>query len=102
MRHMTCYHYHQPGHMRQDSHRGKDPRVMGHLSPNHQWDMHRHNLSLPQHRPGEPVSVLRCDIGTGYFVDRLERPSHGSRLGTGLIGRDFGNPWACLCHYTSD
>ena len=26
--------------------RGKDPRVMGHHSPNHQWDMHRRCLFL--------------------------------------------------------
>ena len=26
--------------------RGKDPRVMGHNSPNHQWDMHRRYLFL--------------------------------------------------------
>ena len=24
--------------------RGRDPRVMGHHSPNHQWDMHRRSL----------------------------------------------------------
>ena len=27
--------------------RGRDPRVMGHHSPNHQWDMHRCSLFLP-------------------------------------------------------
>ena len=26
--------------------RGKDPRVIGHHNPNHQWDMHRHGLFL--------------------------------------------------------
>ena len=26
--------------------KGRDPRVMGHHSPNHQWDMHRHSLFL--------------------------------------------------------
>ena len=26
--------------------RGRDSRVMGHHSPNHQWDMHRHSLFL--------------------------------------------------------
>ena len=28
------------------AHRGRDPRVMGHLSPNRQWDMHEHSLFL--------------------------------------------------------
>ena len=27
--------------------RGRDPRVMGHHGPRHQWDMHRHSLFLP-------------------------------------------------------
>ena len=27
--------------------RGNDPRVMGHLSPSHQWDVHRLGLFLP-------------------------------------------------------
>ena len=27
--------------------RGKDPRVMGHLSLSNQWEMHRHSLFLP-------------------------------------------------------
>ena len=49
-------------------------------------------LSLPQHGPGEPISVIRCDIGTGYFADKPERPGHGSRSGIGLIGQDFGEP----------
>ena len=26
--------------------KGRDPKVMGHHSPNHQWDMHKHSLSL--------------------------------------------------------
>ena len=26
--------------------KGRDPRVMGHHSPSHQWDMHRHSLFL--------------------------------------------------------
>ena len=26
--------------------RGRDPRIMGHHSPNHQWDMHRRSLFL--------------------------------------------------------
>ena len=26
--------------------RGRDPKVMGHLSPNHQWGIHRYNLFL--------------------------------------------------------
>ena len=26
--------------------RGRDPRVMGHLSPNHQWGIHKHSLFL--------------------------------------------------------
>ena len=27
--------------------RGRDPRVMGHHNPSHQWDMHRSSLFLP-------------------------------------------------------
>ena len=30
----------------QDFPKGKDPRVMGHLSHNHQWDVHRRDLFL--------------------------------------------------------
>ena len=59
-------------------------------------------LSLPQHGPRELVSVPRCGIVTGYFVDRPERPGHGSRLGIGLTNWDIGDPGACLHHYTSD
>ena len=59
-------------------------------------------LSLPQHKPGEPVSVLACGTGTDYFVDKPERSGHGSRSATGLTGRDFGDLGACLNHYTSD
>ena len=50
-------------------------------------------LSLPQHGPREPVSIPGCGIGTGYFIDKLERP--------GLTGRDFRDPGACLRHYTT-
>ena len=57
-------------------------------------------LSLPQHGLRELVLVLRCGIGTGYFANRLERPGHGSRSGTGLTCRDFGDLGACLRHYT--
>ena len=59
-------------------------------------------LSLPQHEPKEPVSVPGCSTSTGYFIDRLERQGHGSRLGIGLKGQDFGNPGACLHHYISN
>ena len=59
-------------------------------------------LSLPQHGPGEPVSFPRCGTGIGYFADRLERPRHGSRSGTWLIGQDPGDPRVCLDDYTSD
>ena len=62
-------------------------------------------LSLPQYRPGEPVSVSGCDTCIGYFADRLERPEHWLRSGTGLTGltgQDFGDLRVCLRHYTLD
>ena len=33
--------------------RGRDPRVMGHHSLSHQWDMHRSNLFLPTPTMGQ-------------------------------------------------
>ena len=39
---------------------------------------------------------------TGCFVDRPERPEHGSRSRAGTTGRDFGDPRACLHRYTTD
>ena len=47
-RHMTCYYCHQPGHMKQDCLRDRDPGVMGHHNPSHQWDLHRRSL-FPSH-----------------------------------------------------
>ena len=63
---------------------------MGHLRPNHQWDMHRHRLYLltPAHARG-----------TDYFTNK---PGHRSRSGIGLTSLDFGDPRACLRHYTLD
>ena len=55
-----------------------------------------------QHGPREQISVPGCDMGTGCFADRPERPEHGSRSRAGTIGRDFGDPGACLHHYTTD
>ena len=59
-------------------------------------------LSLPQHGPREPISVRRCGTCTSYFTNRLERPGLRLRSGAGLTGWDFGDPRACLRHYTSD
>ena len=33
---VICYLCRQPGHFRRDFHGGRNPKVMGHLSPNHQ------------------------------------------------------------------
>ena len=47
-------------------------------------------LSLPQHGLGELVSVPGCDTCIGYFIDKLERPGHGLKSSTWLIGpEDF-------------
>ena len=43
-----------------------------------------------------------CCTSAFCFTDRPERPENGSKPGTGLLGRDFGDPRACLCHYTTD
>ena len=48
------------------------------------------------------MSVPGCNTGTGCFVDRPERPEHGSRSRAGTIGRDFRDPGACLHYYTTD
>ena len=57
---------------------------------------------LPYHGLGEQISVPWYDKGTGCFVDRPERPEHGSRSRAGTIGRDFGDPGACLHRYITD
>ena len=58
-------------------------------------------FSFSCYRPGEPVSVLGRCTSTYYLTDKIERPEHGSRLRTGLIGWDFKDPGACLHHYTT-
>ena len=58
--------------------------------------------SLPRHGPRKTISVLRCCTNTYYFADRPHGLGHGPTSRTGLIDRDFKDPGACLCHYTSD
>ena len=41
---MRCFYCHQLGNI--IALKGKDPRVMGHRSPSHLWDMHRHSWVL--------------------------------------------------------
>ena len=55
--------------------------------------------SLPQHRPGEPVSVPGCCTSAYYFTDRIERPEYGSRSGIRLISRNFEDPWVSASLY---
>ena len=79
--------------------RGRDPIVMGHHSPNHRGTFTDAICSsLPQHGPGEPVSVPGCYASTYYFVDMPHGLGHGSGLGSrlGLLGRDFRDLGACL------
>ena len=45
--------------------------------------------SLPYHGARKTVSVLRCCTSTYYFVEGPHGLGHGSRLRTGLTGRDF-------------
>ena len=96
---MMCYHCHQPGHLRRDYPRGKDSRVVGHHSPSHQWDAHRHRLfllslvwvrgnsisrrvlhkHLLQHRQAREARVW-VDVGDKAHKPRLRRPRGVSTL----------------------
>ena len=58
--------------------------------------------SYSQYGLREPVSILAYNTGSGCSADGPERPRHGSRSRAGLIGRDFRDPRACLCYYTTD
>ena len=53
-------------------------------------------------RPEEPISIPRCCTRTFYYIDGLERSAYGSRSRTGLTGRDFTDPRACLHYRTVD
>ena len=56
---------------------------------------------LLQHRPKEPVSASGYDTGTYHVTGGPERPEYGSRPRVGLTNRDFEDPGACLCRYTT-
>ena len=77
--------------------RDRDPSVMGHRSPNHQWDFPKHSLFLhPRYGSKEPVSVAERCTSTFGSADKPEGPEYGSRSGTGLTGHDFRDPGVCL------
>ena len=82
--------------------RGRDPKVMGHHNPNHQWDMRRRGLFLltSSWAKGTGISprVLHKHL---LFCDGPHGPGHGLRSRTGLSGWYFRDPGACLRHYTS-
>ena len=128
---VTCYHYHQLRHFRHDcpqrqrsqgygtpqssitttsldtlggiAHRGRDPKVMGYLSLNHQWDMHISNLFLLTPAWARGTSIYpRVQHRHRLDPDKTERPGHGSRSRTGLSDQDFRDPGACLSRDTSD
>ena len=76
---------------------------MGHPSPSHQWDMHRHSLFLSTSPWAREDSISPRFLPKHlYFEDNPHEQGHGSRLRARLIGRDFGDLGACLRHYTSD
>ena len=54
--------------------------------------------SIPQCGPEEPISILRCCTSIFCYTDG---PEYGLRSRTGLTIRDFKDPEACLCHYTT-
>ena len=56
--------------------------------------------SLPQHGPGEQVSVSGCDTSIEYFTDRPKGLEYGSRSRAECIGWDFGGSRECLRHYS--
>ena len=61
--------------------------------------------SLPQHGPGESMSVLGYCISNYYFVDGPHgphRPGHGLGSRLRLPGRYFKDPMACLRCGTTD
>ena len=56
--------------------RGRNPRVMGHLSPNHQWDVHKCNFLPPYPHHGSRETVLvagRC-TWPYFFVVKPDGP----------------------------
>ena len=76
---------------------------MGQHSPNHQWVMHGHSLFLLTLVRAKGTNISpRVLLKHFLLADRPGRSEYGLRPGTGLTGWDFGDPRACLCHYTTD
>ena len=79
--------------------RGRDPKVMGHHSPNHQWDMHRRNLFLLTSAWARGTSISPKVLHMHLLVYRQATwPGHGSRSRSrpGLPGQDFRDRRKCL------
>ena len=100
---MTCFYYHQLGHMKRDFHKGMDPRVLGSAVP----VISGTGVDLvcsfsPQCGPEGPVLVLGCYAGTLDYTYMPKRPVYGSRSRARLPSQYFRDPWACLrCGTTS-
>ena len=96
---MTCYHCHQPGHLRWDYTQRQGFQSVGTPCPSHEWDAHGHRLSLLslvwvggnsisrrvlrkhllQHRQAREARVW-VEVGDKAHRSRLRRPRGVSTL----------------------
>ena len=83
--------------------RGRDPRVMGHPSPSHQWDIHRLSLLLltPPWAKGTNISPKELHRPLPLH-DQARKSGHGSRSRTRLTSWDLRDLRERLRHHTSD
>ena len=51
--------------------RGRDPRVMGHHSPSHQWGMHRRNLFFPT-MPWAKKNIISPKVSHKHLLFRKQ------------------------------